>query len=153
MGAGNLIVESSVWNNSPKKESFEKSQRHIHNNRMCFPNEILVWLGIQLAQCWHMPACQTCARRILWPQLFTSEIEYWLVQSRRWPLIKDGQRKSQMSLTYECLDAWLMHGYCCDQPVETIGWLSLSLRWHVADIVAASPDPQPRDDVLYKDSG
>jgi len=42
--------------------------------------------------------------------------------------------------------------FCCDEPVETIDWLSLSLRWHVAYIVAASPNPQPRDDVLYKDS-
>jgi len=41
---------------------------------------------------------------------------------------------------------------CCDEPVETIDWLSLSLRWHVAYIVAASPNPQPRDDILYKDS-
>jgi len=41
---------------------------------------------------------------------------------------------------------------CCDEPVETIDWLSLSLRWHVAYLVAASPNPKPRDDVLYKDS-
>jgi len=41
---------------------------------------------------------------------------------------------------------------CCDEPVETIDWLSLSLRWHIAYIVAASPNPQPRNDVLYKDS-
>jgi len=41
---------------------------------------------------------------------------------------------------------------CCDEPVETIDWLSLSLRWHVAYIVANSPNPQPRDDVLNKDS-
>ena len=46
-------------------------------------------------------------------------------------------------------DAWPKS---CDEPVETIDWLSLSLRWHVAYIVAASPNPQPRDDVLYKDS-
>jgi len=41
---------------------------------------------------------------------------------------------------------------CCDEPVETIDWLSLSLSWHVAYIVAASPNPQPRDDVLHKGS-
>jgi len=41
---------------------------------------------------------------------------------------------------------------CCDVPVKTIDWLDLSLRWHVAYIVAASPNPQPREDVLYKDS-
>jgi len=41
---------------------------------------------------------------------------------------------------------------CCDEPVETIDWLSLSLRWHVAYIVAASPNPMPRDELLYKDS-
>ena len=40
----------------------------------------------------------------------------------------------------------------CDEPVETIDWLSLSLRWHVAYIVGASPNPWPRDDLLYKDS-
>jgi len=39
-----------------------------------------------------------------------------------------------------------------DEPVKTIDWLSLSLRWHVAYIVAPSPNPKPRDDVLYKDS-
>jgi hypothetical protein len=42
---------------------------------------------------------------------------------------------------------------CYDKPVKTIDWLSLSLRWHVASIVAASPNPQPSDDVLYKRLG
>jgi len=41
---------------------------------------------------------------------------------------------------------------CCDEPVETIDWLSLSLRWHIPYILATSPNPQPSDDVLYKDS-
>jgi len=40
---------------------------------------------------------------------------------------------------------------CCDEPVKTIDSLSLSLRWHVAYIVTASPNPQPPDDVLDKD--
>jgi len=40
---------------------------------------------------------------------------------------------------------------CCTKPVEAIDWLSLSRRWHVAYIVAASPNPQPQVDVLYKD--
>jgi len=40
---------------------------------------------------------------------------------------------------------------CCDELVETIDWLSLSLRWHVTCIVAASPNSKPHDNVLYKD--
>jgi len=40
---------------------------------------------------------------------------------------------------------------CYDEPIEMIDWLSLSLKWHVAYIVAASPNPKPRDDILYKD--
>jgi len=34
-----------------------------------------------------------------------------------------------------------------------IDWLSLSLRWQVAYKVAASPNPQPYDDILYKSVG
>jgi len=40
----------------------------------------------------------------------------------------------------------------CDEPVEMIDWLSLSLRWHVAYILTASANRQLCDDVLYKDS-
>jgi len=40
---------------------------------------------------------------------------------------------------------------CCDEPVKTIDWLSLSPRWQKAYIVAASPNPQPHDDILYND--
>jgi hypothetical protein len=48
--------------------------------------------------------------------------------------------------------SWSNQDRCCDEPVETIDSLSLSLRWYLAYIVDASPNPQPRDDVLYKDS-
>jgi len=43
------------------------------------------------------------------------------------------------------------HTSCSDELVQTIDWLSLSSRWHIAYIVAASSSPQPPDDVLYKD--
>jgi len=38
-----------------------------------------------------------------------------------------------------------------DEPVETIDCLSLSPGLYAANAVAASPNPQPRDDILYKD--
>jgi len=41
-------------------------------------------------------------------------------------------------------------GNHCDKPVTTIDRLSLSLWWHVAYIVGANPNPQPRDVILYK---
>jgi len=41
---------------------------------------------------------------------------------------------------------------CFDEPVRTIDWLCPSLRCHVGYVVAASCNPQPRDDILYKHS-
>jgi len=42
-----------------------------------------------------------------------------------------------------CRYTWRLRSseLCCDEPVETIDRLSLSLRWHVAFIVAAIPNP------------
>jgi len=40
---------------------------------------------------------------------------------------------------------------CCDDAVEMIHSLSLSLRYHIGNALAASPNPQPHDDIHYKD--
>jgi hypothetical protein len=41
---------------------------------------------------------------------------------------------------------------CCEEPVETIEWLSVCVQCDVAYLLAEHPNPQPHDDLLYKDS-
>lgn len=58
----------------------------------------------------------------------------WVVENGVWTMVTPGLR------------------ICWDKPVEMINWLSLSLRWLIAYIVATSSNPKPQDTELNRDS-
>jgi hypothetical protein len=47
---------------------------------------------------------------------------------------------------------YMLYSECFDEPVEMIDQLSVRPTWHVAYLLAARPNPQPYDDIIYKDS-